>query len=158
MNDHLNKYFFQIVFAVCAASLVMAIFFQFVVGLHPCPLCLYQRWPYVIGLVVALLGWKRPGLRRLVLIEFIIIFSVNVLLGFYHVGIEQSWWEGFTACSGTNVETMEELINQIMTAPIVRCDEVQWSFLGLSLAAYSMLLSMGLTVFSVWRLRHESKA
>ena len=155
--EKLDKYFFQFIFAVCGLGLGFAVFMQYVVGLHPCPLCLYQRWPYVIGFVVAAVGWRRVGLRPLVLIELIIVFSVNVFLGLYHVGIENGWWEGFTTCSAEGAATMEELINQIMAAPVVRCDEVQWSLMGLSLAALSMLLSAGLVGLCVWKMKNDKR-
>ncbi|MEO0390337.1 MAG: disulfide bond formation protein B [Pseudomonadota bacterium] len=131
------------------AVLAAAFAFQYLGGLAPCQMCLWQRWPHaaalVIGAAVVALGARAATLLGAA------AMAVGAGLGLFHVGVEQGWWEGVTACaSGTNLDgiTADELMAQILNAPIVRCDEIPWSFAGLSMAGWNMVLSAAL--MAVW--------
>jgi disulfide bond formation protein DsbB len=69
-------------------------------------------------------------------------------IGAFHAGVEQGWWQGPTSCSGGDIGAMsaDELLDSIMAAPLVRCDEIAWSFLGLSMAAWNAAISLGLAL------------
>ena len=120
---------------------------QYGFDLEPCVLCIYQRWPHAVVIALAALALAAPdGPARIGLLG---LAGLALLLGAgvagYHVGVEQHWWRGSQACTASigGAASLEELMAQIMAAPIVRCDEIAWSFLGVSMAGYNFLLSMG---------------
>ena len=135
-----------------AALLAGAFFFQ-ALGYAPCELCLLQRWPHaaavVIGLAVAATGYRRAwGLLGLVAAILATAFAI------YHVGVEQTWWAGPSACSGglgdLSAVSTDELLARIRGAQVIRCDQPSWIFLGLSMAAWNAILSAVLV--AVWAL------
>jgi len=154
-----------------ASSAVLggAWFFQYVVRLEPCELCLLERWPYYLGipvLVVALLLARHRMLAGSILALAAALFLAGTFLSAYHVGVEQRWLAGPTACtaSGLDATTIEALKAQLMEQQPVRCDVVQWSLFGVSLAGWNFLASLALVVLCVtglaaeWRLRRASGA
>ena len=139
--------------AIGAATLCGALFFQYALGIQPCPMCLEQRYAYylviVLGVVLALAA---PRLPRAVAIAALAILALaafgNAIYGAYHAGVEWGFWAGPATCSGpvTDLGSAGSLLQRLDTVKVVRCDEVQWRFLGLSLAGYNVLISglMGL--------------
>jgi len=150
-----------------AAMLGAALTFQYVGGLFPCELCIWQRWPYggVIAVggigAAALRGAARPGPLAIVLGAVIaLLFLADAGIAQFHVGVEQGWWQGTEACVGTGVDAddLEALRKAILEAPSVRCDEVVWSLFGLSMAAWNGLIALGLAAVSaavLWRWRQS---
>ncbi len=129
-----------------AFLLIAALGFQ-AAGYAPCELCILQRWPHVAAVVMAALVWLTGRVRALAVLGMI---AAGAAMGFalYHVGVEMTWWAGPAHCSGgvgdlTRLSTAE-LMTRLQSAPVVRCDEIAWSFLGLSMAAWNALLSAGL--------------
>ena len=143
--------------AASAAILGTALASQYWGGLHPCLLCLYQRIPYaatiVLGLVGAwLAGTGRFGLAAVALAACAAVFAAGAGVAAFHVGVEQHWWPGTTACTGAasgTATTVEALRQQILDAPVVRCDDVQWSLLGISMAGYNVLASVALAALAL---------
>lgn len=142
-----------------AATLAVAYAFQYVGGLAPCALCLYQRIPYGVVIVLAaatvifagLLG--RRGVAAAALASALVFLAGAAIAGF-HVGVEQHWWEGLSACGSGGADlSIEELKAQILAAPVVRCDEVLWSLLGISMAGYNFLASLAFAGASLWAAR-----
>lgn len=133
-----------------AALLIAALGFQ-AAGYAPCELCIMQRWPHVAAIGVAVLVWW-TGHARVLAVLGMIAAGVAMGLAIYHTGVEWKLWAGPTHCSGTigNLATMsaQELMTRLQSAPVVRCDEVAWRFLGLSMAAWNAVFSAGLAV--VW--------
>ena len=127
-----------------ALLLLAALGFQFVGDLPPCPMCIWQRWPHVAAVLItaaAVLGPRRAGWLALV---GGLLMLVSAGLGLFHAGVEQGWWEGPSSCVGGQVDgvSAEQLLNQIMQAPLVRCDEIVWEFLGLTMAGWNALWSL----------------
>jgi len=140
---------------VLAASLLVlgaALLSQYWGGLVPCELCLVQRWPWRAAIVLAALAWlggERISLTAAAL-ALALVFFVSAGLGFYHVGVEQHWFAGPTACTataGATAKTIEELRQQLLAAPVVMCDRVQWSLFGVSLAGFNTIASLVLAGF-----------
>lgn len=133
-----------------AALLIAALGFQ-AAGYAPCELCILQRWPHVAAIVVAALVWLTGWVRPLALLGMAAA-GIAMGLAIYHTGVELSLWQGPSHCSGTvgNLATMspQELMTRLQNAPVVRCDEVAWRFLGLSMAAWNAVFSAVLAV--VW--------
>ena len=134
--------------AVSLATIGGALLFQYVGHLAPCEICLTERWPYYIAIPLSLLGLvskARPPLLWLALIA--VLFLVSTGLGAYHVGVEHHWIAGPTACTGSGIgvaKTVEELKRLMESQQSVRCDQVQWTLFGISLAGFNFLISLGL--------------
>ncbi len=130
-----------------AAILTSALGSQFIGGLTPCPLCIWQRWPHVAAVVIAALAvtvlWR---LCRPLAVLGLLTTLVGAGIGLYHTGIERGWWPGPDTCTSSDITNLstDQLLAQIMSAPLVRCDEVQWDLFGLSLASWNAVISLGL--------------
>ena len=142
-----------------ASLILLAAFgFQFA-GYPPCEMCWWQRYPYMAAIAVAailILGRKthlRAGRAVLAL-----LFATTSAIGLFHWGVENSWWDGLTSCSA-NLDlgdNAEDALAAIMTAPVIRCDQVAWSLFGLSMAGYNMVLGLGLAAFMLASLRPQT--
>ena len=143
---------------IAAATLAGAWFFELVLDIRPCPLCLEQRYAYYLavplGALVAFAAAKDAP--RAVLVAGLAILALAALgnagLGAYHAGVEWKFWQGPTDCTGTigNLGSAGSLLERLDTVKVVRCDEVQWRFLGLSLAGYNVLISLLMAAIAVW--------
>ena len=148
-----------LVLAGPVAILGSALLSQYVGGLNPCPMCIWQRWPHAIAIalavIVLLIG--RKGAPIYLLIALVLLVGAGI--GAFHAGVEQGWWEGPSTCSGGDIGSLstQELINQIMTAEIVRCDDIPWSFLGLSMAAWNAVVSVLMAIIT-WKAYSSSSA
>lgn len=138
-------------FAACVFALGFAYTAQYGFGLQPCILCLYQRWPYRIAAALSVLAFvfasgSRTVIPRALLAFCVIAFVIDAGIALFQVGVEQHWWQGTEKCTGANLEGLSpaELLEKIRTAPTVRCDEIQFEFLGLTMAAYNGLFALGL--------------
>ena len=140
------------------AALAAAFAFQHIGGLDPCPLCIWQRWPHVAIVLLAALSLAFRGSAATSLLGLTGLAALTGAgLAGYHVGVEQLWWQGLAACSGgAPAETVAELRERLLNAAPARCDEVAWSFLGLSMAAWNGLLSLGLAGLSAGALRRTA--
>lgn len=127
-----------------AALLLGALAFQYLGGLPPCAMCIWQRWPHLAAILIGLIAWQF-GLRGLAYLGAVALL-ITAGIGFFHAGVEQMWWEGPSTCTSGSIQglTTEQLMEQIQNAPLVRCDEIQWSLLGLSMAAWNGVISLGL--------------
>ncbi|MGB1548556.1 MAG: disulfide bond formation protein B [Alphaproteobacteria bacterium] len=132
---------------VSLAALGAAYGFEFIGGLKPCVLCLYQRVPYGLtaGLGVGALLFYRPAAAVPLGILFALLFLGGAGLSFYHLGVEQGWFTLPPACGGETGRSLETLRESLATTAPVPCDEVAWSFFGISLAGFNLVLSIFLT-------------
>jgi disulfide bond formation protein DsbB len=139
-----------------AALLAAAFAFQHLGGLAPCPLCIWQRWPHAVAVALGIALLARP-VRAFALLGALAMLA-DAGIAAYHVGIEADWWAGPATCVAPDVGGMtpEELLERILDAPVVRCDEVAWRFLGLSMAAWNGLASAGLAV--LWARAYASSS
>jgi disulfide bond formation protein DsbB len=147
-----------VIAGVGAAALIGAWIFQYGFGLQPCPLCLEQRIAYYFAIPLAILlalGASIGASRKVLVAGFAVIAAGmlwNAGLGAYHSGVEWGFWPGPQDCSGpiNDLGTAGGLLKQLESIRIVRCDEVQWRFLGLSLAGYNVLISLALAAVAAW--------
>ncbi|MEY9364003.1 disulfide bond formation protein DsbB [Bradyrhizobium yuanmingense] len=141
-----------------AATIAGAWFFQLVLEILPCPLCLEQRYAYYLAIPLGVLTAlaARSGAPRPLLLAGLAILALATLanagLGAYHSGVEWGFWKGPTDCSGpvVNLGSAADLLSKLDTVKVVRCDEVQWRFLGLSLAGYNVLISLVMAAIAAW--------
>jgi disulfide bond formation protein DsbB len=151
--------------AIAAATLAGAWFFQLVLGIVPCPLCLEQRYAYYLALPLAVLVAlfaARGAARQVLMAGFVILLVAtlaNAWLGGYHAGVEWKFWAGPTDCSGPLVDLGKagNLLEQLDKVKVVRCDEVQWRFLGLSLAGYNVLISLAMAAIALFGFVRSAK-
>jgi disulfide bond formation protein DsbB len=119
-------------------------------GLYPCEMCWWQRWAHIAALGFALLSFApMPDKGR----SFVWLAAAAILtsgaIGVYHAGVEADIFEGFTQCTATG-GSGKDLLERVMNAPLVRCDDVQWSFLGISMAGWNAILSIGFGLLILW--------
>lgn len=140
-----------------AALLLGALGFQHLGGIAPCKLCYWQRYPHAaaiaIGLVALVLSWRVLPLLGAA------AAAVTAGIGVYHTGVERGWWQGPTSCTSGSIDGLstDQLMDQIMSAPLVRCDEVAWTLLGLSMASWNAILSAVLVVVWLSAFRAQSR-
>ncbi|HET9811981.1 MAG TPA: disulfide bond formation protein B [Sphingomicrobium sp.] len=127
---------------------------QYLGGLHPCEMCYWQRWPHGAAIVLAALAFTGSAVSqrsRALTLAAATAIAVSGAIGVYHAGVELGIFEGITTCTVTaKAATPEELLKQLMQVPLVRCDQVQWSFLGISLAGWNAILSLGGAALVSW--------
>lgn len=137
---------------VPAALLAAAFGSEHIGGLYPCEMCWWQRWAHFAALAFALLSFAPMADkgRSLVWLAAAAILTSGAI-GAYHAGVELDIFEGFTQCTSTvSGGSIAERMQDIMNAPIVRCDEVQWSFLGISMAGWNAIVSSGFALVILW--------
>jgi len=128
-----------------AALLLGALGFQYIGGLFPCVLCLWQRWPHLVAVILGLIGLRVPG--RIVPVLGALAVLTTAGIGMFHVGVEQGWWAGLESCSGRGITGMSTatLLDPTAAAPEpVRCDQIAWSLMGISMAGWNVIASLGL--------------
>jgi disulfide bond formation protein DsbB len=144
------------IFALSAATIVGAWYFEFVLKLPPCPLCLEERLPYHVviplSLLMAIAALARAP-RTLLAVGFtaiIVAVLCGAVLGAYHTGVEWHWWAGPTDCSGpiTDLTAKGPILGQLTSIHVVRCDEAAWRLFGISLAGYNVLISLALAAIA----------
>jgi disulfide bond formation protein DsbB len=116
-----------------------ALFSQYAGGLYPCEMCYWQRWPHGAAILLALGAFASPPRARPLVLLAALAILISGAIGVFHAGVEVGWWEGITRCTTSGATTLEDILN----VPLVRCDQVQWAFLGLSMAAWNAILSIG---------------
>jgi disulfide bond formation protein DsbB len=143
---------------VAALTLAGAWFFELVLGLEPCPLCLDQRIPYYVavplGIVIALAA-RNAGRARIAAIGLILLGVVMLIgagYGVYHSGVEWGFWVGPASCAGGSQRPpVGDILSSLKTtARVVPCNEAAWRFLGISLAGYNVLIASALAVLAFW--------
>ena len=136
-----------------AALLLGALAFQHWGGLQPCVLCLWQRWPHVVAIAAGLVGMFliRQGRRApagWAALAAALALAVTAGIGAYHAGVELHWWEGTASCGATGPTgtSAAALRDRLLAAPVVRCDEIAWSLIGISMAGWNFLVSGALAL------------
>lgn len=125
-----------------AALLLGAFGFQYIGELAPCKMCIWQRYPHAGAVGIGALAFLIPG-AILPYLGALAALATSAI-GAFHAGVEQGWWQGPTTCTSAPIANLsgEELMNQIMSAPLVRCDEIPWQMFGLSMAGWNAVLSL----------------
>ena len=112
---------------------------QYLGGLHPCEMCYWQRWPHAAAILLAGTAFMVPVRARLLTALAAFAIAVSGAIGVFHAGVELGWWEGLTRCTAGGALSLDDLMN----VPLVRCDQVQWSLLGVSMAGWNAIISLG---------------
>ena len=154
-----------IIAAVGVFTLAFVYYYQYVVLLAPCPLCLEQRMAYYASIPLAallMLGANHGANRKVLLLGFLAIAAImlwNTGLSAFHAGVEWKWWQGPLDCSGPidKIGSTNNLLNQLQRISLVRCDEATWRLFGISMAGYDVFVSLGLAIVAGWGARGALK-
>ena len=135
-----------------AALLLAAWGFQ-AFGYAPCQMCLWQRWPHAAAVIIGALAWFLPSLVLPLLGA--LAAATTGAIGVYHTGVENGWFAGPDTCTSNVIDGLstDQLMDQILSAPLIRCDEVAWALMGLSMASWNAVFSLGLAGVWVWAAR-----
>ena len=141
-----------------AALLLGAFGFQYIGEMAPCKLCIWQRYPHGAAVVIGAVALAFPLLILPYLGALATLATAGV--GAYHTGVERGWWEGPSTCTSGPIGNLsaDELMQQIMSAPLVRCDDVPWEMLGLSMASWNAVASFVLALLWIAAANHMRKA
>ena len=118
-----------------------AMFSQYVGGLYPCEMCYWQRWPHAAAILLAIgayLSSANEARSRMLVMLGALAIAISGAIGLFHAGVELGWWEGITQCTATGATSLQDIMN----VPLVRCDQVQWDFLGISMAGWNAIISL----------------
>ena len=143
------KTIFNLIFLLCLISIISAYFIEYVLGHQPCNLCLIERIPYGLGLILIILNYILVKNERFIILLLILIFAFSLILSFYHFGIEQGFFEESVVCGlkdALNVITKEEILKQLQVKT-VSCKDVTFRIFGFSLTAFNMIISLILVIF-----------
>ena len=138
----------KFIFLVSIIALVSAFFIEYVLGHQPCNLCVLERIPYLLAIIVVLLNYKFIQCEKFFILLLIIIFFAGTILSLYHLGIEQGFIEESLVCdlkSGSNLLSKEEILKQLQEKSI-SCKDVTFKIFGLSLTSYNILISLLITI------------
>jgi len=149
-------------FLVLAAVMPLAIAYysQFFQGAEPCILCLYQRAPFAIVIILGIIGILKPELAPKTAIVAGCIFLVGAGIASYHVGVEQHWWASAASCGGGLPDQVSVAdFQKLLTVKSAKaCDEIDWALFGISMATYNVAYSSALAVISFVGAAHFRRA
>lgn len=134
-----------------AALLGGAYYFQYVVGLPPCDLCWWQRYPHMVAIAAGLIAFAAYSHGRVAMwfaLIAVTALAVTAGIGVYHAGVEYHWWAGPQACTGAIPRglSVDQLKKYLLGAKMIRCDEAAWKMWGVSMAGWNAILSGGLAL------------
>jgi len=142
------KTYLNLIFLLCLVSIISAYFIEYILGYQPCNLCLIERIPYGLGLILIILNYSLIKSERLIIFLLILIFAFSLIISFYHFGIEQGFFEESAACglkNTSNVISKADLLKQLQTITI-SCKDVTFRIFGFSLTAFNMIISLILII------------
>ena len=149
-NLKINTYF-NLVFFISVISLTSAYFIEYILGYQPCNLCLIERIPYGLSVLVIIINITFNKIEKILVLTLILIFVFSLIVSIYHLGIEQEIFEESSICGVKNANEIlskEELLRQL-NKKIVSCKDVTFRIFGLSLTSINIMLSLILTIFLI---------
>ena len=158
VNFRINTYL-KIIFFIGLASLTLAYFIEHILGHQPCNLCLIQRIPYGLSIILVIINYFFRKNEKFIILLLILIFSFSFIISFYHFGIEQGFFEESSLCglkNASNVISKEELLKQLQEKT-VSCKDVTFRFFGFSLTTFNIVISLILVIISIKIFRSYEK-
>ena len=143
------KTIFNLIFLLCLISIISAYFIEYILGHQPCNLCLIERIPYALGLILIILNYTLIKKDQFIILLLILVFTFSLIISFYHFGIEQGFFKESAVCglqNASNIISREEILEQLQTKTI-SCKDVTFRIFGFSLTAFNMVLSLILVIF-----------
>ena len=148
MVENSKNLLIKLIFLISFITLVSAFFIEYVLGHQPCNLCILERIPYLLAIIIILLNFKFSHYEKFFILLLSIIFLAGAIISLYHLGIEQGFIQESLVCdlkSGSNLLSKEEILKQLQEKN-VSCKDVTFKIFGLSLTSYNILISLLITV------------
>ena len=142
------KTIFNLIFLLCLISIISAYFIEYILGHQPCNLCLIERIPYALGLILIILNYTLIKKDQYIILLLILIFAFSLIISIYHFGIEEGFFEESSVCGVKNVTdtiSKEELLKQL-SKKTISCKDVTFKIFGLSLTTINIVISLIVTV------------
>ena len=149
MFNLIKKNLFTGIFLVSFVALASAYFIEFILGHQPCILCIYERIPFFLAILIVLINYKYNKLEKYLILLLAIIFSIATILSLYHLGIEQGFIQESLLCdleNGANTIDKDEILKQLQQKS-VSCKDVTFKMFGLSLTSYNIIINLILTLY-----------
>ena len=143
-----KKNLFTGIFLISLVALISAYFIEYILGHQPCNLCVYERIPYFLAILIVLINYKYNKLEKYLILSLAIIFLIATILSLYHLGIEQGFIQESLLCDlekGANIVDKDEILKQLQQKSI-SCKDVTFKIFGLSLTNYNIIISLLLTI------------
>ena len=159
MYNYKISSFFKIIFFISLVSLILAFFIEYMLGHQPCNLCLIQRIPYGLSIILIIYNFFQKDNEKLIILLLIIIFSFSFIISSYHFGIEQGFIEESSVCRIKDVSEIiskEELLKQLGEKTI-SCKDVTFRIFGLSLTTFNIILSLILNILLIYIFKNYEK-
>ena len=140
----------KIIFLVSTVALLSAFFIEYILGHQPCNLCIFERIPYLLSIIIILFNLKFNQFEKFFILLLVIVFLFGTILSLYHLGIEQGFIQESLICdlkSGSNLLSKEEILKQLQEKDI-SCKDVTFKIFGLSLTSYNILISLLISISS----------
>ena len=150
MAENSKNLFLKLIFLISIFALVFAFFIEYKLGHQPCNLCILERMPYLLAIILILFNYKFNHLEKYFLILLAIVFFIATILSLYHFSIEQGFIQESIVCdlkSGSNLLTKEDILKQLQEKS-VSCKDVTFKIFGLSLTTYNILISLLITIYT----------
>ena len=151
MAENSKNLLIKLILLISIAALVSAFFIEYKLGHQPCNLCILERIPYLLAILLILLNYKFNYLEKYFLILLIIVFFIATILSLYHLGIEQGFIKESMVCdlkSGSNLLLKDDILKQLQEKS-VSCKDVTFKIFGLSLTTYNILISLLITIYTI---------
>jgi disulfide bond formation protein DsbB len=148
MAENRKNLSIKLIFLISIVALASAFFIEYILGHQPCNLCILERIPYLLSIILILLNYKFDHLEKYFLISLTIVFFIATILSLYHLGIEQGFIQESMVCdlkSGSNLLSKEDILKQLQEKG-VSCKDVTFKIFGLSLTTYNILISLLITI------------
>ena len=138
----------KLILIISVIALASAFFIEYVLGHQPCNLCILERIPYFLTIIIIILNYKFTHLEKYFMLLLILIFLTGAILSLYHLGIEQGFIKESLVCdikNGSNLLSKEDILKQLQQK-IVSCQDVTFKIFGLSLTSYNILISLVISI------------
>tara|TARA_Y100000741_G_scaffold357855_1_gene336227 strand:- start:557 stop:1051 length:495 start_codon:yes stop_codon:yes gene_type:complete len=158
LNYKINTYL-KIIFIISSISIISAFFIEYILGHQPCNLCLIQRIPYGLSIILIILNYFQRKNEQFIILLLTLIFSFSFTISFYHFGIEQGFFKESTVCgliNGSDIISKEELLKQLQIKT-VSCKDVTFRIFGFSLTTFNIIISLILTILLTKIFRNYEK-
>ena len=143
-----KKNLFTGIFLISFIALISAYFIEYILGHQPCNLCVYERIPYFLAILIVLINYKYNKLEKYLILSLAIIFLIATILSLYHLGIEQGFIRESLLCDlekGANIVDKDEILKQLQQKSI-SCKDVTFKIFGLSLTSFNIIICLLLTI------------
>ena len=148
MHNFKIETYFKIILFICLISIISAYLIEYVLGHQPCNLCLIERIPYGLSIILIMLNFAFKKNEQFTILLLILLFSFSLIISFYHFGIEQNFFEESSICSlknTSNIISKEEILKQLQEKTI-SCKDVTFRIFGFSLTTFNMIISLVLLI------------